>query len=245
MPLGAFYFALFLISLMSLPEHIAIIPDGNRRWANARLLNPWEGHTEGAKRFWDVSQELFDMGLNNLTFWAASYTNLQKRSSLEVKYLINLLKTELSSNRVLNIALKNNVRIRVIGEWDEIVQDPSLKKAIIDLQDKTKHFVGKTLSLLFAYDGQREMLSAVESLQKSGEAVSKESLSRNLWTSDLPEVDLVIRTGGEPHWSAGFMMWHTANSQLYFTETLWPDFNTEQIKKATEDFDRRERRLGK
>lgn len=230
---------------MALPNHIVIIPDGNRRWAKAQNLNPWDGHTEGAKRFWDVSQELFDMGLNNLTFWAASYDNLHKRSALEVKFLINILKTEIESDRILNIALKNEVQIRIFGEWNEIVKDKSLKEAINALEGKTAHFKDKTLTLLFAYDGKREMLSAVNELTKSDEETSEENLRKNLWTGELPDVDLVIRTGGEPHWSAGFMMWHTANSQFHFTETLWPAFNSDEIKKALDDYDSRERRLGK
>lgn len=238
---GHFY---FLLNFLPIPKHIAIIPDGNRRWARAQRLNPWEGHEEGVKTFWTVSQDLFDMGLDNLTFWAASYSNLYKRSPVEVKFLIKLLKDELSSSRVLDLALKNKVRVRVIGEWNEIIQDESLKNTIDELQAKTAHFENKTLSLLFAYDGQREMLSAVNSLVKNGNTVNEEDLRKNLWTGELPDVDLVIRTGGEPHWSAGFMMWHTANSQLHFTETLWPDFKTEQIKMALAEYERRERRLG-
>lgn len=230
---------------MPIPNHIAIIPDGNRRWAKAQRLNPWDGHTEGAQRFWTTAQELFDMGLEHLSIWGASYDNLKKRSKIEVNFLLNILKTEIVSGKILDLAVKNKVQVRVIGEWKELLEDAELIKLISDLEQQTKSLGSKTVNLLFAYDGQREMLSAIEKLSLSQETVTDENLRKYLWTSDLPDVDYVIRTGGEPHWSAGFMMWLTANSQFYFTETLWPDFKSEQIKKAVDEYDRRERRLGK
>lgn len=230
---------------MSFPNHIAIIPDGNRRWAKAQRLSPWHGHTEGVKRFWDTSQNLFDMGLKNLTFWAASYDNLQKRSRLEVKFLINLLRAEIRNENILNLAKKNQVQIKFIGEWKVLVNDKKLTEEIANLESQTQNFKNGLLTLLFAYDGQREMLTAINSLVKTGKKTNDESLRKELWTGDLPDVDLVIRTGGEPHWSAGFMMWLTANSEYYFTAMLWPDFNLKEIKKAIVEYDRRERRLGK
>ncbi|HEX3099439.1 MAG TPA: polyprenyl diphosphate synthase [Patescibacteria group bacterium] len=230
---------------MSFPKHIAIIPDGNRRWAKAQRLNPWEGHEQGVKTFWAASQELFNMGLENLTFWAASYDNLNKRSRLEVKFLINLLRTEIQNDNILNLAKKNHVKIKVVGEWVESIKDKKLIESIERLENETKNFSKGVLTLLFAYDGQREMLAATSALAKSGKTITASSLRKELWTGDLPDVDLVIRTGGEPHWSAGFMMWLTANSEMYFTKTLWPDFNNGEIKKALTRYKIRERRLGK
>lgn len=230
---------------MSAPNHVAIIPDGNRRWAKAQGLNPWEGHAQGAKQYWDVSYTAVEAGVNNVTFWAGSYDNLNKRSKLEVKFLLKLAMEELTKPDVLNQCLKQKTRFRVLGEWREFITNESSVNAIEHIEQQTQHFKNKTLTVLFAYDGQREMVHAVQELIDSGNDASAENLRAALWTAELPDVDLVIRTGGEPHWSAGFMMWHTANSQFYFTEKLWPDFDKKELKKALDDFERRERRLGK
>lgn len=226
---------------MSIPNHIAIIPDGNRRWAKAQHLNPWEGHSEGVHRFWDTSDYANNQGVSHLTFWAASYDNLKKRSKLEVAFLLRLLEAELLKPEILERCLKNKVRARVMGEWREFVTNKKLLQTIQNIEDQTRHFTKKSLNILFAYDGQREMLDAVKHT-KNATALE---LRKNLWTGELPDVDLVIRTGGEPHWSAGFMMWLIANTQFYFTEMLWPDFNNQELKKALVDYERRERRLGK
>jgi undecaprenyl diphosphate synthase len=230
---------------MRIPNHIAIIPDGNRRWAKAHRLNPWQGHEEGVRRFWDIAQAAGDLGIKHLSFWAASYDNLTKRSKLEVRFLIKLLRDELSKPEVEEKLLANKIRLRVIGEWREFLSDQKLESVIDYLEAKTKPFKDKFLNILFMYDGKREMLSAVNAHKGVDKKASEQTLQKALWTAELPDVDLVIRTGGEPHWSAGFLMWQTANSQFYFTEMLWPDFKQQELKKAIIDFDRRERRLGK
>ena len=230
---------------MSIPKHIAIIPDGNRRWAKAQRLNPWEGHAEGAKRYWEISNFAHAHGVNHLTLWAASYDNLNKRSKIEVNFLFKLFEEELSKPEILKRCLKDEVRARLIGEWRDFVKNKQTISAIENLLEQTKHFTEKSMNILFAYDGQREMLSAVNDLVTAGKGVFEDNLHNALWTAELPDVDLVIRTGGEPHWSAGFMMWHTANSQFYFTDMLWPDFKNQELKKALNDYESRERRLGK
>lgn len=230
---------------MSQPNHVAIIPDGNRRWARDKGLKPWEGHMAGSQLYWEIGYAALDAGINHITFWAGSYDNLKKRSKVEVKYLIQLAVTELEKPTVLEECLVRKVKFRLIGEWREFVKDKKTISAIENLESKTAHFKEKTQTILFAYDGQREMMSAVKSLVEVGSKPNVEKLRSALWTGELPDVDLVIRTGGEPHWSAGFMMWLTANSQFYFTEKLWPDFSKVELKKAIAEYDRRERRLGK
>ena len=230
---------------MSLPNHLAIIPDGNRRWAKAQGLFPWQGHEEGVRCFWDLAQASAKLGIKYLTFWAGSYSNLAKRSKEEVNVLFKLMAEELSRPDLLKKLTENETSLRIIGEWEDFTSDETLKEALLDIEGKTKHFTNHQVIILFGYDGQREMLKAQQLLRDSGEEITAENLHRNLLTNCLPEVDLVIRTGGEPHWSAGFLMWQTANSQLYFTEDLWPEFKVPELKKALEDFERRERRLGK
>lgn len=226
-------------------NHLAMIPDGNRRWAKARLLLPWKGHIEGVKRFWELAEAGAQMGIKYLTFWAGSYSNLSKRSKEEVDVLFELMATELAKPELLQKLIQNKTSLRVIGEWELFARDSKLKETLQDVEQKTSGGAEHHLTILFGYDGQREMLAATKSLQLSGQEVTPESLQQNLLTAELPAVDLVIRTGGEPHWSAGFLMWQTANSQFYFTEDLWPDFKVPQLKTALEDFERRERRLGK
>lgn len=229
---------------MSPLKHIAIIPDGNRRWAKAHRLNPWEGHTEGAKRFWEVAESAHEMGVEFLTIWAGSYDNLNKRSKIEVNFLFKLLREQITNPAVLDRFTKNQTNVRILGEWRKFV-DKKTAHLVDGLENKTSSFKKTKLTLLFGYDGQREMLSAISSLQEDSKPITGSNLKKHLWTGYLPEVDLVIRTGGEPHWSAGFMMWHTANSQFYFTEQLWPDFMKIEFKKAIAEYTRRERRLGK
>lgn len=230
---------------MSIPYHIAIIPDGNRRWAKKNRINPLHGHLEGVKRFWDIADYASSLGVNYLTFWAASYDNFKKRGKLEVKFLVEILRKEVARPDFLERCIQNKTRFQIIGEWKVLINDPKLIKAVEDIETKTSKFSKKVLTVLFVYDGKREMLNAINRLVVEGKKVTAELLSKTLWTGNLPPVDMVIRTGGEPHWSAGFMMWHTANSQYYFTEKLWPDFINSEMKKALEDFKRRERRLGK
>ncbi len=224
-------------------KHIAIIPDGNRRWAKAHRLNPWDGHTEGVKRFWDIADQAFKSGVTNLTIWAGSYDNLSKRTQLEVNFLLGLLKTEIQKPELRQRIHANKSRVQVIGEWRDFVKDEDTVTEVEKLQEETKHYKDNQLTLLFAYDGKREMLSAIESMQNK--SATPEELRKHLWTGELPDVDLVIRTGGEPHWSAGFMMWLTANSQFYFTDALWPTFSEEEFQKTLQEVEQRERRLGK
>lgn len=230
---------------MSILKHIAIIPDGNRRWAKAHRLNPWDGHSEGVKRFWDIADYAFGLEVNHLTFWAASYDNLKKRSKIEVRFLLSLVQAELLKPEILERCLKNKIRVRIIGEWRQFISNKRVMAQIDNLESQTAQFSTKSLNILFAYDGQREMLEAISKTNPPAGRVTDKELRKVLWTGELPEVDLVIRTGGEPHWSAGFMMWLTANSQFYFTEILWPDFKNQELKKALGNFERRERRLGK
>lgn len=229
----------------NIPNHVALIPDGNRRWATSQGLAPTAGHEEGVKRFWELSETLLRKGVTHVTFWGASSDNLRKRSPLEVKFLATLAKNGLSDPKLLSKFIENEIKVRVVGKWDEILHDSGLAQAVADLESKTAHFTKRTITVLFGYSGIEEMLDAIPKLNSTDQKLSYEDVKQSLSTGFLPEVDLVVRTGGEPHWSAGFMMWHTANSQFYFTETLWPAFNVDQLELALADFAKRERRMGK
>lgn len=231
-------------------NHIAIIPDGNRRWAKKRGIPLNEGHRIGVKTTQKIFEKALEWKIPYLTFWAASYDNLVKRSREEVNFLINLINTEFK--RLLNDAKihQNKVRVRILGRFKEVLPGRTLK-IIEKLMKKTEKYKIFSLTFLLAYNGTDEMLEAIRKITKefknSAFKITKDLIKNFLWTKDLPLVDLVIRTGceGDPHNSAGFMMWHTAYSQYYFTKTLFPDFTPQEFEKAIKDYLKRERRFGK
>jgi len=231
-------------------KHIAIIPDGNRRWANERRVPLNEGHRIGAQTTQKIFEKALELKIPYLTFWAASYDNLIKRSKEEVKFLITLINAEFQ--KLLDDARvhKNEVKVRILGRFQEVFPEKTLR-IIEKLMKKTENYEIFSLTFLLAYNGTDEMLAAIKRIAKevkiSTIKITGELIKSFLWTKDLPPVDLVIRTGcqDDPHNSAGFMMWHTAYSQYYFTKTLYPDFTSEEFEKAVKDFEKKERRLGK
>ncbi len=231
-----------------LPNHMAVIPDGNRRWSKDHGLRPWEGHRNGMTQFLQTAKLVFKQGVKHLTFWALSIDNLQKRDATEIKFLCSYIKEELEKPETMKYFLDNGIRVNVVGKWKELLPDVALKQTLIGLEEKTKEGKRFELTVLFVYDGKTEMLEAVHKIAQHpapAEEFTDTNLKSALWTGFLPEVDLVIRTGGEPHWSGGFMMWLTANSQFYFTPTRWPDFNESELQKAFVDYAQRGRRFGK
>jgi len=231
-------------------KHIAIIPDGNRRWARERGVPLNEGHRIGAQTTQKIFEKTLELKIPYLTFWAASYDNLIKRSKEEVKFLITLINAEFQ--KLLDDARvhKNEVKVRILGRFQEVFPEKTLR-IIEKLMKKTENYEIFSLTFLLAYNGTDEMLAAIKRIAKevkiSTIKITGELIKSFLWTKDLPPVDLVIRTGcqDDPHNSAGFMMWHTAYSQYYFTKTLYPDFSSEEFEKAIKDFEKREKRLGR
>lgn len=228
------------------PRHIAVIPDGNRRWGKAHGFIPHEGMRVGAEKFRAVSETLFQAGVACVSFWTASEDNFRKRSPAELAFLISLGKSFLRDKAFQSMLDEHSVRFRTLGYWWESVKDSELLDLINTTEERTKNNVKFNLTSLFGYDGRREMREAVEKLSNDGQKkIVDEDIKSRLLTRDLPSVDLVIRTGGEPHWSAGFMMWEVSDAQLYFTEILWPDFGSEEALTALRDYSARERRYGK
>jgi len=225
-------------------RHLAIIPDGNRRWAKNKKLKPWQGHRAGLKPFYEISAALHNSNIPYYTFWAASENNLRKRPKVEVKFLVARLKRALRKEIKAKTLVRDQIRLRIIGRWNEILNDPELREIIQVLESSTQEFFGRNLTLLFGYNGTAEILAGIQTLKQTRQPATAENLQSALWTRDLPPVDLIIRTGGEPHLSAGFMMWLASDSQLYFTNTLWPDFNKKALQTALADYARRERRFG-
>jgi len=231
-------------------NHIAIIPDGNRRWAKRKGVPLYEGHRIGVQTTEKIFEKALELKIPYLTFWAASYDNLLKRSKEEVKFLINLINEEFKGLLEDARVHKNEVKIRILGRFREILPKKTLK-IIEKLMEKTEKYNIFFLTFLLAYNGTDEMVEAIKKISQAFKGstikITGQVIKSFLWTRDLPPVDLVIRTGCEedPHNSAGFMMWHTAYSQYYFTKTLYPDFNPEEFERAINNFLERERRLGK
>ncbi len=225
-------------------RHVAIIPDGNRHWAKKRGLLPWQGHVRAAKRITEVVRAAFELEIPYLTVWGGSYDNLTKRSEKEIRVLDNIYRSLAKKFIKDKDAGKRGVRIRVLGEWLKLLSKETVQ-ALYRAEETTKEHNNYNLTLLIGYNGDREMIAAVNQLLSGGvKKISEEDLKGRLWTKDLPPVNLIIRTGGEPHLSTGFMMWDTRHSQLYFTEKMWPDFTAKDIKDTIAYYERRERRLG-
>ncbi len=235
----------------SLPNHVAIVPDGNRRWAKKRGLAPWRGHLAGAKKTEEQVQVAFNLGLKCLSYWGGSYDNLIKRGKIEINNLFKIYERYFNKLIKDKKIYENEVKVNVIGRWREILPKTGIKAAE-ELVKATESHNKRKLNFFIAYDGTHEMISAIKSIVKEARknrniTVTPDLLKEHLWTKDLPPVDLLIRTGSydDPHNSAGFMMWLTANSQLYFPKGFYPDFGRKEFIKAIEEFQRRERRLGK
>ena len=236
--------------MKNIPKHIAIIPDGNRRWAKKRGLNPWDGHYEGAQRFEELVNMAFDSGVESLSFWGSSVDNLTKRPLKEKVALLDIYEKYfqklISDSRIF----KDNIRINIIGKWRE--QFPSkLKKLLEEGIEKTKKHTKLNLNFLLAYNGDDDIIEAVKNIIKKDNIdknkINSGLIADNLMSQIVPTIDLVIRTGVEndPHNSAGFLMWQTQNSQLYFTDLQFPEFTAQEFKIALKDFSNRARRLGK
>lgn len=230
----------------NLPKHIAVIMDGNGRWAkkkgNARIF----GHKHGVNGVRETSEACAELGVDFLTLYAFSTENWN-RPKLEVNALMELLIS--SVNTETKILQKNNIRLKTIGNVKDLPAK-TLKK-LEEAIDATKNNTGLTLILALSYSSKTEIIEGIKSIaqkvksdQLNVEDISEELLSKSLYTRDYPDPDLMIRTSGEQRIS-NFLMWQLAYSELYFTDTLWPDFNKEELYKAILAYQNRERRFGK
>lgn len=222
-----------------LPQHIAIIMDGNGRWAQSRGKKRVFGHKAGMERAREMAETCGELGVKYLTLFAFSSENWN-RPPEEVSFLMDLFATSLKNeSKKLN---KNNVRLKVIGDKDGF--DKSLQKAIDKAEALTADNDGLVLNIAANYGGRWDILQAAQKLLNSSEEATEGNLSKYLATGNAPEPDLLIRTGGEKRIS-NFLLWQAAYSELYFSNALWPDFDSEQLKLALADYAQRQRRFGK
>jgi len=234
---------------MNIPDHIVIVPDGNRRWARKRGRPAFFGHYEGAKTAEKILSAALDLNIPCLTFWGCSAANVTERSPAEVKVLFAIFGRYFKKLLTSRAVRENRVRVDFLGRWPELFP-ANVQKVIRSVIKATKHYDRHRLTFLLAYDGRDEMIAAIrdiaaEERKKPKLAVTRDRVKRHLWTRNLPPVDLVIRTGGEPHWSAGLMMWDVAEARLHFTPTLWPAFTPAEFKRIVASYGATERRFGK
>ena len=230
---------------MNIPKHVAIIMDGNRRWAKKRGLPTGIGHSEGANTLEKIADSCVDLGIEYLTVYAFSTENW-KRSEDEVDYLMKLLAKHIKE---FDKRIKNkNVRIRMVGDISRLNND--LQDGIREIEERTKDNTGLTVNIAINYGGRAEITYAVRNIVsevKEGrveiEDIDDELVSNYLQTKETPDPELIIRTGGENRLS-GFLLWQAAYSELYFTEVLWPDFDKNELEKAIVEYNNRKRNFG-
>lgn len=227
---------------VALPRHIAIIMDGNGRWAKKRFMPRSVGHAQGAKVFLDCIDYAREIGLEAVTFYAFSTENW-KRPQKEVQAIISLLRDNLV--KIMKKAQKNT-RVKILGDISPFPQDviDDLRK----VENETANNTGVTIAVALNYGGRADILHAVNQIAtkiKSGEAFSidEKSFGELLYTADMPEVDLMIRPSGEKRIS-NFLIWQSAYAELVFMDVLWPDFKKKHLLEAIEEFSLRNRRFG-
>lgn len=228
-----------------IPAHVAIIMDGNGRWAKKRGLPRTAGHAQGARVVEQILEDADHMGIRYLTVYAFSTENWT-RPDAEVKALMNLLRTYMKTS--LAKCAKNNVRIRVIGDKSRLDED--LQKSIANLEESTKENTGIGFQIAINYGARDEMRRAVQKLARkvqdgvlAPEDITENAISQELDTAGIPDPDLLIRTCGEERLS-NFLMWQLSYAELYFTDAAWPDFTKEELEKAIDAYNHRERRFG-
>ena len=229
----------------NMPKHIAIIMDGNRRWARVQGKPASFGHKAGAKTLENIVRYANKIGLKYITVYAFSTENW-KRSQEEVSTLMGILRWYLKD--CVKKSMKNNVRCRVIGRKEEL--SPDIVQSIENLEEKTKNNTGLNFTIAINYGGRDEITRAVKKIAadvKAGKInpddITEQTITDNLDTRELPDPDLLIRTSGEQRLS-NYLPWQLAYTEFYFTDTYWPDFNKEELIKAFEKYNKRERRFG-
>ncbi|MFR2816897.1 MULTISPECIES: isoprenyl transferase [Anaerostipes] len=230
---------------MRVPEHVAIILDGNGRWAKKRFLPRNMGHAQGSKTVERIIEDAFDMGIKYLTVYAFSTENW-RRPKDEVDALMKLLRDYLKT--CIKRANKNNMRVRVIGDVTGLSED--LREKIEQLEEASKGNTGINFTIALNYGSRDEMIRAMKKMAGDllAGTLKKEDITEDVFagyldTKGIPEPDLMIRTSGEQRLS-NFMLWQLAYTEFYFTDVLWPDFNKKELKKAVEYYNGRERRFG-
>ena len=227
---------------MKIPQHIAIILDGNGRWAKSKGMPRNYGHTVGAKNVETILRAAGEMGIRYVTMYAFSTENWNRPAD-EVEALMKLLNNYLKN--CIKTARKNNLRVRVIGDISRLDED--MQKRITELEEESKSNTGLQFQIALNYGSRDDMVRAMRRMaqdQVAPEDITEERFSEYLDTKGIPDPDLLIRTSGEQRLS-NYLLWQLAYSEFYFTDVPWPEFSPEELKKAVEAYAARDRRYGK
>jgi len=223
-----------------LPRHLAIIMDGNGRWATKRGLPRTAGHKAGSETFAKTVDACNRLGIQVLTVYAFSTENWQREEE-EVNGILKLMHTYIV--KYMPKLMELNIRLRILGDMSYF--DEESRTALTESEKKTENNTGLNLCVALSYGGRNEIKQAVNALIASGVTlVTEDMLSAHMYTGGLPDPDLVIRTGGEKRIS-NFLLWQSAYAEYYFSDILWPDFNEDCLKEAIAEYGRRKRRFGK
>ncbi|MFH0985635.1 MAG: isoprenyl transferase [Candidatus Omnitrophota bacterium] len=228
-----------------IPQHVAIIMDGNGRWAKKQGLLRIQGHEVGVQRVEEIIQAAKDKGVRFLTLYAFSKENW-RRPKEEVEFLMGLLSSYL--DKKISAMIKNNCIFNVIGEIGDLA--PTLQKKLTQAMESSKHNTGLVVTFALSYSSRREILKACQKIAEQavrGEIqpseITEEAISRNLYTAAMPDPELLIRTSGEMRIS-NFLLWQISYAELYVTQRFWPEFTRDEFEKAIDEYTKRERRFG-
>ena len=223
----------------TIPVCIGIILDGNRRWAKENNLPSLEGHRRGSDRLTDASRWTRDRGIKNLVVYVFSTENW-RRTEEEIGYLMDLIQE--GAVKALKSLTEEGIRIRVIGKTDMLPDDP--RAALATLETASKENDQMTLWLCISYGSRAEIVAAAQATAKAGEEITEESLHSHLWSAEMPDPDIIIRTGGEMRIS-NFLLWQAAYSELFFVKPYWPDFSEAELDRVLVEYSERSRRHGR
>ena len=227
------------------PAALALIPDGNRRWARGHGLSIFNGYSKGVTKFLEFGEWCKEYGINNITIWALSSDNLS-RPKEEVNALFSIYKKVAKDRKIIDMLHRNQTRISVIS--DKRILPSDLASSLHRLETETSIYKERVINLLMGYGGREDILHAAKKAAASVAAGKRvrfeEVFQRSLLSNNIPNLDLVIRTSGEMRLS-GFMPWQSGYSELYFSNKLWPDFTRSDLEAALLDYSSRDRRFGK
>lgn len=223
---------------LNIPNHIGIIMDGNGRWAKRRGMPRTYGHKAGVDNLIELSKYANSIGVKYMTVYAFSTENWSRPKD-EVSYLMYLLDS--TFNRLIDTIEKDNIKMKIIGEKDKL--SDQLLDVIKRMEEKTKNCTGMTLFIAFNYGSRQEIVHACKEIVNEGKEISIDEIQNHLYTKDGGDVDLLIRTSGEQRIS-NFMLWQISYSEIYITDTYWPDFNGDCLNKVILEYNKRDRRFG-
>lgn len=227
-------------SELKMPRHIAIIMDGNGRWAKKRMLPRTAGHKVGLDTFVNTVEACNGLGIEYLTVYAFSAENWN-RSAEEVGALMELMSRGITQYEPEMV--KRNIKLKLLGDLERF--EPEYRNALLGVQERLSENSGMTLCICLSYGGRQELVHAVNELLKEGKtSVTAEDIEAHLYSAGVPDPDLVVRTSGEYRIS-NFLLWQSAYSEYYFADVYWPDFDKAELLKAIESYSKRERRFGR